>query len=172
MSVKAANLATLTEGQVYQGGEAVTLAGPGDRFKFRTQAPFGTEIILAVASPVQFSDEENLTFAEVDLRKSLSRGTRGLTVEVEEAAGGLHGEAVTASAGPGSRRVKDHGEPHTLPVASFITAASPSSERFSSPARRPSCMTRARSAMPSSSSISLETKRMAMPWPASSSMRA
>jgi len=83
-----------------KGGEAVTLPGPGDGFKFRMKAPFGTEIILAVASPVQFTDGENLHFAggevfkdfgEHDLRKSLSRGVKGLEVEVSNAAGQVVG---------------------------------------------------------------------------------
>ena len=62
--------------------------------------PFGTEIILAVASPVQFTDAENLRFAEgeafksfeeTDLRKSLARGTKGLGVETQDAAGKVTG---------------------------------------------------------------------------------
>jgi hypothetical protein len=58
--------------------------------------PFGTEIILAVASPVQFSDRENFTFAEResfksfaehDLREATRRGTKGLEVETADDAG-------------------------------------------------------------------------------------
>lgn len=65
-------------------------------FRFRMKEPFGTEIILAVASPVQFSDKENLTFAgdevfkgfaEHDLRDAARRGTKGLEVETSNVAG-------------------------------------------------------------------------------------
>jgi hypothetical protein len=74
-----------------RGGETVTLPGPKDAFRFRMKEPFGTEILLAVASPVQFSDAENLSFSgketfksfgEADLSRSLSRGTKGLELEV------------------------------------------------------------------------------------------
>lgn len=90
-----------------KGGETVTLPGPGDHFKFRIKAAdkdgrpsLGTGIILAVASPVQFTDTENLrfaqgevfkSFAETDLRKSLLRGVKGLEVEVTNAAGRIVG---------------------------------------------------------------------------------
>lgn len=80
-----------------KGGETVTLPGPGDRFRFRMKEPFGTEIILAVASPVQFTDRENLTFAqgevfksfggENDLRVAKGRGVKGLEVEVTDGRG-------------------------------------------------------------------------------------
>jgi mono/diheme cytochrome c family protein len=86
-----------------KGGETVDLGSKkeGDlakgEFRFRMGEPFGTEIILAVASPVQFTDKENLNFAqgevfkqfdgEHDLRKSLTRGTKGLTVETQDATG-------------------------------------------------------------------------------------
>jgi len=65
-------------------------------FRFRMKEPFGTEIILAVASPVQFSDKENMTFAgdevfkgfaEHDLREAERRGTKGLEVETSDVAG-------------------------------------------------------------------------------------
>jgi len=65
-------------------------------FRFRMGKPFGTEIILAVASPVQFSDKENLSFAEgevfksfaeTDLREASRRGTKGLEVETSDALG-------------------------------------------------------------------------------------
>jgi len=85
-----------------QGGKSVTLPGPGDAFRFRMGEPFGTEIILAVASPVQFTDAENLRFAqgemfksfgsEHDLRTATTRGVKGLTVEVENAAGLVTGQ--------------------------------------------------------------------------------
>jgi len=85
-----------------KGGREVTLPGPGDAFRFRMGEPFGTEIILAVASPVQFSDAENLNFAqgeifksfgsEHDLRTASTRGVKGLTVEVENAAGVVTGQ--------------------------------------------------------------------------------
>lgn len=68
-----------------------------DEFRFLMGEPCGTEIILAVASPVQFTDTENLTFAERevfksfagenDLRKALRRGTKGLTVQTADAEG-------------------------------------------------------------------------------------
>lgn len=84
-----------------KGGKEITLPGPGDQFRFRMEEPFGTEIILAVASPVQFTDEENLKFAqgevfkqfpEQDLREATRRGIKGLIVEVENAAGKVVGE--------------------------------------------------------------------------------
>lgn len=83
-----------------KGGRAVTLPSPGDQFQFRMKEPFGTEIILAVASPVQFTDGENLrmadrevfkTFAEADLRRASSRGTKGLEVEMTNATGKVVG---------------------------------------------------------------------------------
>jgi len=90
-----------------KGGETVEIGAQkqGDlaagEFRFRMKEPFGTEIILAVASPVQFTDKENLNFAqgevfksfgtEHDLRKSLTRGTKGLEVEVSNAAGQVVG---------------------------------------------------------------------------------
>ena len=79
-----------------RGGETVTLPGPQDGFKFRMKEPFGTEIILAVASPVQFSDAENLSFSGSETFKSLAgsdlgqlarNGTKGLQVEVRNEAG-------------------------------------------------------------------------------------
>ncbi|MES2594921.1 MAG: DUF4384 domain-containing protein [Verrucomicrobiota bacterium] len=90
-----------------KGGETVQIGsqkegtlGAGE-FRFRMKEPFGTEIILAVASPVQFTDAENLKFAqgevfksfgnERDLRKSVTRGTKGLEVEVNNAAGHVIG---------------------------------------------------------------------------------
>jgi mono/diheme cytochrome c family protein len=69
-------------------------------FRFRMKEPFGTEIILAVASPVQFSDKENLTFgagevfksfAETDLKEATRRGTKGLEVETSDVAGNTTG---------------------------------------------------------------------------------
>lgn len=84
-----------------QGGREVQLPDSGDSFRFRMGAPFGTEIILAVASPVQFTDAENLRFAqgevfksfpEADLRVATRRGTKGLTVEVSNATGKVVGE--------------------------------------------------------------------------------
>ena len=84
-----------------KGGEVVTLPGPGDKFRFRMKEPFGTEIILAVASPVQFTDKENLNFAqgevfksfgEADLRAATQRGVKGLEVEVTNAQGQVIGE--------------------------------------------------------------------------------
>lgn len=77
-----------------RGGEAVLLPGPGDAFSFDMSAPFGTEIIIAVASPVQFSDLEHYqppadgasftTYAgETDLRHALRRGTKGLVVSAK-----------------------------------------------------------------------------------------
>jgi hypothetical protein len=74
-----------------RGGEAVRLPGPGDAFEFTMSAPFGTEIIQAIASPVQFSDLEhyqppvdgsNFTLypGETDFRQSRRRGTKGLVV--------------------------------------------------------------------------------------------
>lgn len=90
-----------------KGGEAVEIGSQKEgqlsshEFRFRMQEPFGTEIILAVASPVQFTDAENLKFAqgesfksfnaERDLRESLRRGTKGLEVEVNNAAGKVVG---------------------------------------------------------------------------------
>lgn len=91
-----------------KGGEAVEIGsqkegqlGAGE-FRFRMKEPFGTEIILAVASPVQFTDAENLRFAqgevfksfgsEHDLRTATTRGVKGLTVEVENAAGVVTGQ--------------------------------------------------------------------------------
>jgi hypothetical protein len=71
--------------------------GKGE-FRFRMKEPFSTEIILAVASPVQFSDKENLTFtgdetfksfAENDLREATRRGTKGLEVETTDTTGTL-----------------------------------------------------------------------------------
>ena len=79
-----------------KGGESVILPGSGDKFRFRMKDPFGTEIILAVASPVQFTDSENFSFtgdevfksfAESDLKKSVSRGHKGLEVDVTDATG-------------------------------------------------------------------------------------
>lgn len=86
-----------------KGGETVEIGSQKDgqlgagEFRFRMKEPFGTEIILAVASPTQFTDTENLNFAqgevfksfgaEHDLRKSLTRGTKGLEVEVSNASG-------------------------------------------------------------------------------------
>jgi len=84
-----------------KGGEAVSLPASGDKFKFRMKEPFGTEIILAVASPVQFNDAENLKFAqgevfksfgEKDLRVAAKRGVRGLQVEISDAHGKVTGE--------------------------------------------------------------------------------
>lgn len=84
-----------------KGGETVTLPGPGDKFRFRMKDPFGTEIILAVASPVQFADKDNLNFAQgevfksfgkVDLRVASQRGTKGLQVEVADAQGKVIGQ--------------------------------------------------------------------------------
>lgn len=84
-----------------KGGETVTLPGPGDKFRFRMKEPFGTEIILAVASPVQFTDKENLNFAqgevfksfgENDLRVAKGRGVKGLQVEVTDAQGKIIGQ--------------------------------------------------------------------------------
>jgi len=74
-----------------RGGEAILLPGPGDAFEFTMSAPFGIEIIQAIASPVQFSDLEhyqppadgsNFTPypGETDFRHSLRRGTKGLVV--------------------------------------------------------------------------------------------
>lgn len=83
------------------GGREVTLPAPGDAFRFMMDAPFGTEIILAVASPVQFTDADNLKFAqgeifksfpEADLRQAARRGIKGLTVEVSNATGKVVGE--------------------------------------------------------------------------------
>lgn len=86
-----------------KGGETIELGVQKEgslavgEFRFRMQEPFGTEIILAVASPVQFTDQENLRFAqgevfksfsiEHDLRSSLKRGTKGLQVEVSSPTG-------------------------------------------------------------------------------------
>ena len=77
-----------------RGGQAVLLPGPEDGFSFDMGAPFGTEIIIAVASPVQFSDLENYqppadgssftTYTgETDLRHALRRGTKGLVVSAK-----------------------------------------------------------------------------------------
>lgn len=83
-----------------RGGETVTLPGPQDGFKFRMKEPFGTEIILAVASPVQFSDAENLSFSGSETFKSLAgsdlgqlarKGAKGLQVEVRNDAGRVVG---------------------------------------------------------------------------------
>ena len=89
-----------------KGGEAVEIGSQMDgqlgagEFRFRMQEPFGTEIILAVASPVQFTDTENLSFArgevfksfaETDLRAASKRGTKGLTVETQDANGKARG---------------------------------------------------------------------------------
>ncbi len=69
-------------------------------FRFRMKEAFGTEVILAVASPFQFTDTENLnfargqvfkTFAENDLRTAGKRGTKGLTVETQDANGKARG---------------------------------------------------------------------------------
>jgi hypothetical protein len=84
-----------------KGGETVTLPGPGDKFRFRMKEPFGTEIILAVASPVQFTDKENLNFAqgevfksfgETDLRVASKRGVKGLEVEITDTQGKIIGQ--------------------------------------------------------------------------------
>lgn len=91
-------------GNFVKGGGKLTFGvkkegalGPGE-FRFRMKEPFGTEIILAVASPVQFSDKENLTFAEgevfksfaeTDLREATRRGTKGLEVETGDTTGTL-----------------------------------------------------------------------------------
>ena len=84
-----------------KGGETVTLPGPGDKFRFRMKPPFGSEIILAVASPVQFTDTENLnfaqgevfkSFAEKDLRVAKGRGVKGLEVEVTDTQGQVIGQ--------------------------------------------------------------------------------
>ena len=83
-----------------KGGEKVTFPAAGDTFAFKMGAPFGTEIILAVASPVQFTDTENLTFAadqlfksfnEGDLRTAQTRGTKGLEVEDLDPLGKVRG---------------------------------------------------------------------------------
>jgi len=89
-----------------KGGEAVEIGSQMDgrlgagEFRFRMKEPFGTEIILAVASPVQFTDTENLNFArgevfksftETDLRVASKRGTKGLTVETQDATGKARG---------------------------------------------------------------------------------
>jgi hypothetical protein len=96
-----------TQSNFIKGGGTVELGaqkegelGP-DAFRFRMGEPFGTEIILAVASPEQFTDAENLSFAkgevfksfaaEHDLRKSLIRGVKGLTVETQGATGKVTG---------------------------------------------------------------------------------
>lgn len=88
------------------GGKSVTLPGAGDSFRFRMGSPYGTEIILAVASPVQFTDAENLAFAqnevfksfpENDLRKAAKRGVKGLTVEVSDVQGKVVGERSAAT---------------------------------------------------------------------------
>jgi len=94
-----------------RGGETVTIGSKGrgelrpGEFRFRMKEPFGTEIILAVASPVQFSDKENLTFAagevfkgfaEGDLREAARRGTKGLEVEVTD----HEGETVAIRSAP------------------------------------------------------------------------
>lgn len=90
-----------------RGGKEVTLGvqkeaelGAGE-FRFRMGKPFGTEIILAVASPVQFTDTENLKFpqgevfkefgTEHDLIAASRRGTKGLTVETQDATGKVIG---------------------------------------------------------------------------------
>lgn len=86
----------------FPGGKELTFGtkkegelGKGE-FRFRMKEPFGTEIILAVASPVQFTDKENLTFtegevfksfAEHDLIEAARRGTKGLEVETADATG-------------------------------------------------------------------------------------
>jgi mono/diheme cytochrome c family protein len=89
-----------------KGGEAVEIGSQKegqlapDEFRFRMKEPFGTEIILAVASPVQFTDTENLsfaqgevfkTFAEKDLLTASRRGTKGLTVETQDTTGKASG---------------------------------------------------------------------------------
>ena len=84
-----------------KGGESVTLPGPDDKFRFRMKPPFGAEIILAVASPVQFTDTKNLNFAEgeifksfgeTDFRAAAGRGTKGLEVEVTDGKGQVIGQ--------------------------------------------------------------------------------
>ncbi len=90
-----------------RGGEEIVLGTKRDgdlapdEFRFRMKEPAGTEIILAVASPVQFTDRENLTFGrgegfkgfagEHDLRQARGRGTKGLEVETRDAAGTVTG---------------------------------------------------------------------------------
>ncbi|TDU67309.1 uncharacterized protein DUF4384 [Prosthecobacter fusiformis] len=84
-----------------RGGKEIILPEPGAAFRFRMGSPFGTEIILAVASPVQFTDDGNLSFAqgevfksfpETDLRQAKKRGVKGLTVEVTTPTGKVVGE--------------------------------------------------------------------------------
>jgi hypothetical protein len=90
----------------FPGGKELTFGvkkegelGQGE-FRFRMKEPFGTEIILAVASPVQFTDKENLTFvegevfksfAEHDLVEATRRGTKGLEVETADPVGKTNG---------------------------------------------------------------------------------
>ncbi|HRQ87913.1 MAG TPA: DUF4384 domain-containing protein [Bacteroidia bacterium] len=83
-----------------RGGKEIRLPESGDSYRFRMGEPFGTEIILAVASPVQFTDTENLTFQEGELFKSFlendlvgasKKGTKGLTVEVQDVSGKIKG---------------------------------------------------------------------------------
>ena len=67
-------------------GETVRLGGPGGAFKLRAKAPFGNEILMAVASSRPFTDTESFRF-QTDLVKEFqntnleSLGHRGIGVE-------------------------------------------------------------------------------------------
>ncbi|HOV63651.1 MAG TPA: DUF4384 domain-containing protein, partial [Spirochaetia bacterium] len=56
-------------------GTLVTIPAPGDPFRFRLGAPYGTEFIKAVASTVPFEDrEEDFSDLGTDSRKVITRG--------------------------------------------------------------------------------------------------
>jgi len=77
-----------------RGGEAIASAWPGDAFEFTMSAPFGTEIIQAIASPVAIRGDlaappatcgcvpiSPSTPAETDFRHTTRRGAEeGLVV--------------------------------------------------------------------------------------------
>ncbi len=79
-----------------RANQAVTLPGPGDKFRFRMGAPFGHEFIVAVTSPVQFADADSVKFegkqlftditGARDLHNAIRRGTKGLEVEITDEA--------------------------------------------------------------------------------------
>src|SRR4051794_7765419 len=81
--------------------------------------------------------------------------------------------AAAALGGHRGRRglgLRAHAAVSSCPVAARTTDSSSASSRESSRTSRPSCMTRTRSAMPSTSGSSLEIIRTARPWAASSDM--
>ena len=72
-----------------QANQKVELPGEGDGFSFTMTAPFGNEILKAVASTVQFSDLQDQSWAQqlfdqVEETNLRALSTRGIAVNVQE----------------------------------------------------------------------------------------